>query len=114
MPTATQLNGVRTRCRWCCKALTTRQRLRGRKCCSDDCKLALHRHNGGHGDFDGIKEPKTPDEVAACDAQIAQGKRDEALAHIALKARWTPRDESPEAERRLREGACVAVCEDEE
>lgn len=99
-------------CQTCGKELTPGQIAKRRHNCSNKCRIAglncadLNKY--------ALKEPHTPDEFATCDAQIAAGKREEARQHLDMKSRWTPLDDSPEAERWLRDGIGVAVLEDEE
>lgn len=92
-------------CQTCGRDLTPGQIAKHRRNCSNKCRIAglncadLNKY--------ALKEPGTELEVIACDAQIAQGKRVEAAAHIALVCRWTPVDDSPAAERLLRDGLGV-------
>lgn len=111
MPTALQLNGVRTRCRWCSKHLTDSQRANRRNCCSEKCTRDLLYANG-NATYDAMPEPKTDDDVSACNRQVAEGKARMRRELDALKFRWTPLDESPEAERRLRESLGVEELEE--
>jgi len=55
-----------------------------------------------------MREPYTEAEAIACDAQVAAGKRHIRMELDAVIFQRTPLDDSPEAERRLRE-ALVGV-----
>lgn len=102
MPTAIQIYGINLKCSWCKQNLTKRQIQKGRRCCSNACKLAMH-HAKGNSCFDAMPEPQTDAAVAECDRLVAEGKVRLRLQLDTLLLKQTPADDSPEAERRLRE-----------
>lgn len=99
-------------CQTCGKRLSYRQIQRGRRSCSNKCRINGHV-NCAELNHDALKEPYSEAELAACDMQIVAGKRRVRLELDLVVFQRTPLDESPEAERRLRVALCGACQEDE-
>jgi hypothetical protein len=95
-------------CPVCGTPLTLQQRQRGFKCCSHQCR---DRHIGY---TEGLQEPLTDEAVLTADACIAERKTQVRRDFDSMRNKLTPRDDSPEAERRLRRELCGVGVEDED
>lgn len=92
-------------CQTCGKRLSARQVQRGRRSCSNKCRID-GRVNCAELNKDALKEPYTDAELAECDMQIVAGKRRVRLEIDLVVFQRTPLDDSPEAERLLRAALC--------
>jgi len=91
-------------CQTCGRELTPGQIAKRLHTCSRKC-----RGNCADLNKDAMREPYTEAEAIACEAQVAAGKRHIRMELDAVIFQRTPLDDSPEAERRLREAVVGEV-----
>lgn len=94
-------------CEVCQRKLTRQQIHKHNKTCSYSC----HRASRGLAEIRSIPEPVNDREKAAFDLMIVDGMRRVRRQLDYVLFRQTPLDDSPEAERRLREVLCVGEYE---
>lgn len=102
MPTGIQLNPPPRHCKQCGKRLSAKQLWRKRTCCSDVCRDAFNRATG-RNNFDSVTEPYNDAQAAEFERAVAAGKRMVRREFDQFLAERSPSDDSPEAERNLRE-----------
>lgn len=101
-------------CKHCGKQLSKVQVYRRRTCCSDRCRDKLNAATAGCLNPVSLREPWDGNEEREFHKAIEVGKREVRSEFDQFIGERTPMDESPEAERMLRERMGLVVVSSEE